>query len=71
MTAATEWIAKLTTEERRGEAMGWQGTSFMIGGAASSPVIGAAIDEVGAWGGFVVGGLIATRHCVAVPGAVS
>lgn len=60
MTAATEWIAKLTPEERRGEAMGWQGTSFMIGGAASSPVIGLAIDEVGAWGGFVAGGLIAT-----------
>ncbi len=60
MTAATEWIAKLTTEERRGEAMGWQGTAFMIGGAASSPAIGLGIDHVGAWGGFVVGGLIAT-----------
>jgi len=60
MTAAAEWIAKLVPEERRGEAMGWQGTAFTIGGAASSPVIGAAIDEVGAWGGFVVGGLIAT-----------
>lgn len=60
MTAATEWIAKLVPEERRGEAMGWQGTAFTIGGAASSPVIGAAIDGVGAWGGFVIGGLIAT-----------
>jgi MFS family permease len=60
MTAAAEWIAKLVPEERRGEAMGWQGTAFTIGGAASSPVIGAAIDAVGAWGGFVVGGLIAT-----------
>ncbi len=60
MTAAAEWIAKLVPEERRGEAMGWQGTAFMIGGAASSPVIGVAIDEVGAWGGFVVGGLIAS-----------
>lgn len=60
MTAAAEWIAKLVPEERRGEAMGWQGTAFTIGGAASSPVVGAAIDEVGAWGGFVIGGLIAT-----------
>ncbi|WP_290512389.1 MFS transporter [Aeromicrobium sp.] len=60
MTAAAEWIAKLVPEERRGEAMGWQGTAFTIGGAASSPVIGAAIDGVGAWGGFVVGGSIAT-----------
>jgi MFS family permease len=60
MTAATEWIARLVPEERRGEAMGWQGTAFTLGGAASSPVIGAAIDGVGAWGGFFVGGLIAT-----------
>ncbi len=60
MTAAAEWIAKLVPEERRGEAMGWQGTAFTVGGAASSPLVGAAIDEVGAWGGFVVGGLVAT-----------
>lgn len=60
MTAAAEWIAKLVPEERRGEAMGWQGTAFTIGGAASSPIIGAAIDGISAWGGFVVGGLIAT-----------
>jgi MFS family permease len=60
MTASAEWIAKLVPEERRGEAMGWQGTAFTIGGAASSPVIGAAIDGVGAWGGFVIGGAIAT-----------
>jgi MFS family permease len=60
MTAAAEWIAKLVPEERRGEAMGWQGTAFTIGGAVSSPLVGAAIDGVGAWGGFVVGGLLAT-----------
>jgi MFS family permease len=60
MTAAAEWIAKLVPEQRRGEAMGWQGTAFTVGGAASSPIIGAAIDSVGAWGAFVVGGSIAT-----------
>ncbi|WP_162891337.1 MFS transporter [Aeromicrobium sp. A1-2] len=65
MTAAAEWIAKLVPEERRGEAMGWQGTAFTVGGAASSPVIGAAIDGVGAWGGFVVGGSIATGIALA------
>ena len=59
MTAAAEWIAKLVPEERRGEAMGWQGTAYTIGGAASSPIIGASIDGVGAWGGFVIGGAIA------------
>jgi MFS family permease len=60
MSAASEWIAKLVPEQRRGEAMGWQGTAFTLGGAAASPVVGAAIDGVGAWGGFVVGGSIAT-----------
>lgn len=60
LTAATEWIAKLVPEQRRGEAMGWQGTAFTTGGAVSSPVIGAAIDGVGPWGGFLVGGTIAT-----------
>ncbi|WP_194839934.1 MULTISPECIES: MFS transporter [Aeromicrobium] len=66
MTAAAEWIAKLVPEERRGEAMGWQGTAYTIGGAASSPVIGAGIDGVGAWGGFVIGGSIATAIAVVV-----
>jgi MFS family permease len=64
MTASAEWIAKLVPEERRGEAMGWQGTAFTVGGAASSPVIGAAIDGVGAWGAFVVGGSIATAIAI-------
>lgn len=59
MTAAAEWIARLVPEQRRGEAMGWQGSAFTVGGAASSPVIGSAIDGVGAWGGFVVGGTVA------------
>jgi MFS family permease len=60
LTAAAEWVAKLVPEERRGEAMGWQGTAITIGGAAASPVVGSAIDGVGAWGGFAVGGGIAT-----------
>ncbi|KQX73877.1 MFS transporter [Aeromicrobium sp. Root472D3] len=64
MSAASEWIAKLVPEQRRGEAMGWQGTAFTMGGAASSPVIGAAIDGVGPWGGFLVGGSIATLIAV-------
>ncbi|MCW2789473.1 MAG: transporter [Aeromicrobium sp.] len=69
MTAAGEWIAKLVPEHRRGEAMGWQGTAFTLGGAASSPIIGAAIDGVGAWGAFVVGGSVATLiACVALFG---
>jgi MFS family permease len=60
LTAAAEWVTKLVPEERRGEATGWQGTAITIGGAASSPVVGAVIDRVGAWGGFVSGGAIGT-----------
>lgn len=60
LSAASEWIARLVPEQRRGEAMGWQGTAFTLGGAASSPVIGAAIDGVGPWGGFLVGGCVAS-----------
>jgi len=60
MTAATEVLTKLVPEDRRGEAMGWQGTAFTLGAAASAPLIGASIDGLGAWGGFLVGGAVAT-----------
>jgi len=56
MTACSEYIAKLTDESRRGEAMGWQASAFTLGGALGAPVIGAAIDLWGAAAGFVVGG---------------
>jgi MFS family permease len=59
MTAATEAITSLVPEDRRGEATGWQGTAYTVGGAASAPLIGASIDGVGAWGGFVLGGAAA------------
>ncbi len=56
MTACSEWIARLTTEAQRGEAMGWQATAFTIGGALAAPLIGVAIDHRGAAAGFIVGG---------------
>lgn len=59
MTASAEWITKLTPEERRGEAMGWHGTSFTVGAAVGAPTIGLAIDHVGPWGGFALGGTVA------------
>lgn len=64
ITAAGEWIAKLVPERRRGEAMGWQGTAFTLGGATSAPIVGSAIDGVGAWGGFALGGIIAALIAV-------
>jgi MFS family permease len=68
LTASAEWLAKLVPEARRGEAMGWQGTAFTVGGAAGSPVIGAVIDGTGAWGGFVVGGSISAVIAIAAWG---
>lgn len=65
MTACTEWIARLTDEARRGEAMGWQATSFTIGGALAAPIIGLAIDHQGAGAGFAVGGGAAVLIAVA------
>jgi len=59
LTAASEWLARLTPEERRGEAMGWFGTSHTLGAALAGPVIGLAIDEIAPWGGFAIGGGIA------------
>ncbi|MGJ9423156.1 MFS transporter [Aeromicrobium sp. CF3.5] len=60
LTAAAEWITELTPEDRRGEAIGWHGTSFTIGAAIGAPAIGLSIDQVGPWGSFALGGLIAT-----------
>jgi MFS family permease len=59
MTASAEAITRLVPEDRRGEAVGWQGTAFTIGGSASAPLIGTTIDGVGAWGGFALGGAVA------------
>lgn len=59
MTAASEVIADLTAEDRRGEAMGWQGTSFTVGGALAGPAIGATLDAFGAASGFAIGGGVA------------
>jgi predicted MFS family arabinose efflux permease len=68
MTATAEEVARMVPEDRRGEAMGWQGTAFTLGGAASSPAIGAVIDGVGAWGGFVAGGVTAAAIALAAWG---
>lgn len=59
MTACSEYIARLTDESRRGEAMGWQASAFTAGGAIGAPVIGVAVDQWGAAAGFAVGGGIA------------
>ncbi|MFG1784234.1 MFS transporter [Rhodococcus oryzae] len=69
MAATGEAIADLVPEDRRGEAMGWQGTSFTLGGAVGSPLAGAMVDRAGPAAGFtavaVVGMVIGLAGYVA------
>lgn len=54
LSAASEWIADLVPEHRRGEAMGWYGSAITLGSALGAPLTGAAMDLVAPWAGFVV-----------------
>ncbi|MHA7263389.1 MFS transporter [Arthrobacter sp. TMN-37] len=60
LSAASEKVADLVPEKRRGEAMGWYGSALTSGVAVGAPLAGVLIDAVGPWGGFVaVGGAAA------------
>ena len=59
LSAASERIAHLVAEERRGEAMGWYGSALTSGVALGAPLAGLMIDSVGPWGGFVAVGATA------------
>ncbi|MGO4384764.1 MFS transporter [Specibacter sp. RAF43] len=59
LTSSAEHIADLVGERRRGEAMGWYGSSLTIGSAMGAPFAGAMIDHIGPWAGFAITGLIA------------
>lgn len=59
LSAASERIAHLVAEERRGEAMGWYGSALTSGVALGAPLAGVMIDSVGPWGGFVAVGAAA------------
>lgn len=58
LTSSAEHIADLVSERRRGEAMGWYGSSMTIGSAMGSPFAGAMIDGIGPWAGFAIIGLV-------------
>lgn len=58
LTSSAEHIADLVSERRRGEAMGWYGSSMTIGSAMGSPFAGAMIDGIGPWAGFAIIGAI-------------
>ena len=69
LSAASERIAHLVTEERRGEAMGWYGSALTSGVALGAPLAGVMIDSVGPWGGFVAVGAAAAALSLACLGA--
>lgn len=61
LSAASEKVADLVAEDRRGEAMGWYGSALTGGVALGAPLAGVFIDGVGPAGGFVsvgVGGVV-------------
>ena len=69
LSSTSEWIADLVPEQRRGEAMGWFGSSITLGNAMGAPLAGAAIDMVGPWAGFGTVGVISA--VLAVSGLIA
>lgn len=53
LSAASEKVAELVREDRRGEAMGWYGSALTAGTALGAPLTGTMIDAIGPWAGFV------------------
>lgn len=65
LSAASEKVADLVAEERRGEAMGWYGSALTAGIALGSPLAGVFIDGMGPSGGFVSVGVAGVLLCLA------
>ncbi|NUS35588.1 MAG: MFS transporter, partial [Pseudarthrobacter sp.] len=64
LSAASEKVADLVPEERRGEAMGWYGSALTAGVALGSPLAGIFIDVMGPSGGFVSVGVAGVALCL-------
>ena len=64
LSAASEKVAELVDERRRGEAMGWYGSALTGGVALGAPLAGVFIDGVGPWAGFVAVGLGGVVLCL-------
>jgi MFS family permease len=63
LSAASEKVADLVDEARRGEAMGWYGSALTAGVALGAPLAGVFIDGVGPSGGFVSVGVAGVLLC--------
>jgi MFS family permease len=59
ITASSEALSRAVPAGSLGEAMGWQGVAFTVGGATGAPLAGLVIDHGGWQGSFVAGGVIA------------
>ncbi|MBE4716880.1 MFS transporter [Pseudarthrobacter sp. AB1] len=64
LAAASEQVADLVAEDRRGEAMGWYGSALTAGVALGAPLAGIFIDGMGPSGGFVSVGVAGVLLCV-------
>ena len=65
LSAASEQVASLVDERRRGEAMGWYGSALTGGVALGAPLAGVFIDGIGAPAGFVAVGVSGVLLCLA------
>ncbi|MDR6416321.1 MFS transporter [Pseudarthrobacter sulfonivorans] len=64
LSSASEKVADLVAEERRGEAMGWYGSALTAGVALGAPLAGVFIDGTGPSGGFVAVGAAGVVLCL-------
>jgi MFS family permease len=64
LSAASEKVAELVEEGRRGEAMGWYGSALTGGVALGAPLAGLFIDGVGPGAGFVSVGAAGVVLCL-------
>lgn len=64
LSAASEKVAELVDERRRGEAMGWYGSALTGGVALGAPLAGVFIDRVGPSAGFVAVGVGGVALCL-------
>jgi MFS family permease len=64
LSAASEKVADLVEESRRGEAMGWYGSALTAGVALGAPLAGVFIDGIGPSAGFVSVGTAGVVLCL-------
>ncbi|MCU1515478.1 MAG: transporter [Pseudarthrobacter sp.] len=64
LSSASEKVADLVVEDRRGEAMGWYGSALTAGVALGAPLAGIFIDGTGPSGGFVAVGAAGVVLCL-------